>query len=163
MYVHSIRVDSSSPHVNYMTTYPHCSIDYDKEPSHSCFPSQDRVSTIDKVIYPMGERYPLLSPIVPRDYVFLLEFDLIVCGFSCLGTCESMFIDSAKYDQNLHHHMEYDQFTSSIWVVNPLSSYDFLDVELHLDETILEAMTTDDISWEDMHHILLFFPKLDTL
>jgi hypothetical protein len=66
----------------------------EKEPLHSCFPSQDKVSTIDHVIYPMGKREPLLPPIGLRDCDFPLEYDLTICGSSCPSTCESLLIDS---------------------------------------------------------------------
>jgi hypothetical protein len=38
------------------------------------------------------------------------------------------------------------------WMLNFLS-----------DEAILEAMTMNGRPWEDMHHIFLFLPKLETL
>jgi hypothetical protein len=72
-------------------------------------------------------------------------------------------IDSASSGKNLHHYMEYDQFTLPTWVVNPPGSHDFLDVEFPSDEAILEAMSTDGIPWEYMHHKLFFLLKLETL
>jgi hypothetical protein len=95
--------------------------------------------------------------------IFLLSLISLFVGPQALGICESLLIDSSISDQNLHHYMEYDQFTSPIWVINPPSSHDFLDVEFPSDEAILEAMTMDDRPWEDMHHILFFLPKLETL
>jgi hypothetical protein len=44
--------------------------------------------------------------------------------------------------------MEYGRFTAPIWVVNPPSSRNFLDVEFPLDEAILQSMNIDDILWE---------------
>jgi hypothetical protein len=39
LYVPSIRVDSTPPRVNYVASYPRCSIAYEQEPVQSCFPS----------------------------------------------------------------------------------------------------------------------------
>jgi hypothetical protein len=54
LYVPSVRVDSSMPRVNYVVSYPRCSIVFEKGYLQSCFPSRDKVSTIDHVFYPMG-------------------------------------------------------------------------------------------------------------
>jgi hypothetical protein len=48
--------------------------------------------------------------------------------------------------------MEYDQFTSLVWVINIPSSHDLLDVEMDLDEDVLESMSESKIPWEGMHH-----------
>jgi hypothetical protein len=66
-------------------------------------------------------------------------------------------------DQKIHHYMEYDQFTSPIWAINPPSSHDFLDVEFPSDEAILESMIKFERSWEYMHHRSFFLPELETL
>jgi hypothetical protein len=55
-------------------------------------------------------------------------------------------------DQDFHHHMEYDPFTSPILTINPPSSHDLLDVDFPFDEVILEAMNKYEITWEDVHH-----------
>jgi hypothetical protein len=39
LYVPSIRVDSTPPRVNYVASYPRCSIAYVQEPVQSCLPS----------------------------------------------------------------------------------------------------------------------------
>jgi hypothetical protein len=39
LYVPSIRVDSTPPQVNYVASYPRCSIAYEQEPVQSFFPS----------------------------------------------------------------------------------------------------------------------------
>jgi hypothetical protein len=39
LYVPSVRVDSTPPRVNYVASYPRCSIASEKEPVQSCFPS----------------------------------------------------------------------------------------------------------------------------
>jgi hypothetical protein len=89
LYVPSVRVDSSPPWVNYVASYPRCSIASEKDPLQSCFPSRDKVSTIDQVLYPMGACEPLLSPFGLSNLVFPLEFDLTVCETSSPGICES--------------------------------------------------------------------------
>jgi hypothetical protein len=41
LYVPIVHVDSTPPRVNYVASYPRCSISYEKEPMKSCFPSRD--------------------------------------------------------------------------------------------------------------------------
>jgi hypothetical protein len=127
----------------------------------SCFPSRDLVSIIDSLVYPMGAWEPLLPPLGPSDFESPSESDLIVCRSSSSHTCDSSLIDSASPGQNLHHHMEYGQFTSPFGTVDPLL-HDFSDFELPSDEAILEAMTTDSILWEDLHRGLCFLPFWET-
>jgi hypothetical protein len=67
LYVPSVRVDSSPPWVNYVASYPWCSIASEKDPLQSCWPSRDKVSTIDQVLYPMGACepfFPLLARVI---------------------------------------------------------------------------------------------------
>jgi hypothetical protein len=52
--VPSVCVDSTLPWVNYVASYPQCSISSEQEPMQSCFSSRDLVSTIDPLVYPMG-------------------------------------------------------------------------------------------------------------
>jgi hypothetical protein len=87
LYVPIVQVDSSLPRVNYVMPYPQCSIAYEKGSLQSCFPSQDRVSTIDHVVYPMGKGDLLLSPFVPSDLDFSLESDITICKTSSPGIC----------------------------------------------------------------------------
>jgi hypothetical protein len=58
--------------------------------------------------------------------------------------------------------MEYDPFTSPIWVFNPPNSPDFLDIEFPSNEAILEAMIESKGPREYMHHISFFLHKLET-
>jgi hypothetical protein len=44
LYVPSVRVDSTPPQVNYVASYPRCSISSEKEHVQSHFPSRDLVS-----------------------------------------------------------------------------------------------------------------------
>jgi hypothetical protein len=162
LYVPSVRVDSTPPQVNYVASYPQCSIASEKELVQSCFPSRDLVSTIDPVFYPMGAWEPLLPPLGLSDLESPFESDLTVCRSSSPRACDSSLIDSASPGQNLHHHMEYGQFTSPFGTVNPPRSCDFSDFEFPSDEAILEAMTMVSIPWEDLHHGLCFLPFWET-
>jgi hypothetical protein len=149
LHVPTIRVDSTPPQVNYVASYPQCSIASEKEPVQSCFPSRDLVSTIDQLVYPMGAWEPLLPPLGPGDLESPSESDLIVCRTSIPRACDSSLISSSSPGQSLHRHMEYGQFTSPFGTVDPRLC-DFLDFELPSDEAILEAMTTVSIPREDL-------------
>jgi hypothetical protein len=127
----------------------------------SCLPSRDLVSAIDPLVYAMGAWEPLLPPLVPSDIESPSEYDLIVCRSSRPHACDSSLIDSSSPGQNLHHHMEYGQFTSPFRTVDS-RFHDFLDFELPSDEAILEAMTMVSILWEDLHRGLCFLPFWET-
>jgi hypothetical protein len=161
LYVPSVHVDSTLPQVNYVASYPRCSIASEHEPVQSCFPSRDLVSAIDPLVYPMGAWEPLLPTPGPSGLEYPYESDLVVCRSSSPHACNSSLIDSASPGQNLHHHMEYGQFTSLFGTVDPLLC-DFSDFELPSDEVILEAMTMVSISWEELHHGLCFLPFWET-
>jgi hypothetical protein len=104
LYVPSIHVDSTLPQVNYVASYPWCSIAPEKELVNSCFPSRDLVSTIDPLIYRMGA---LLPPLGPANLEFHFKSNLVVCRSSIPYDCDSSLIESTSYGHNLHHHMEY--------------------------------------------------------
>jgi hypothetical protein len=161
LYVPSVRVDSTPPRVNYVSSYPRCSISSKKEPVKSCFPSRDLVSTIDPLVYPMGAWEPLLPPLGPSDLESPSKSDLVVCRSSSPRACDSSLIDSTSPGQSLHRHVEYGQFTSPFGTIDPRLR-DFLDFELSSDEAILEAMTMVSIPWEDLHHGLCFLPFWET-
>jgi hypothetical protein len=101
----------------------------------SCFPSRDLVSTIDPLVYPMGHGSPCFPLLVQVDLEYPFESDLIVCISSSPHACDSSLIDSASPGQNLHHHMEYGQFTSPFGTVDPRLC-DFSDFELPSDEAM---------------------------
>jgi hypothetical protein len=82
LYVLSVHVGSTPPWVNYVASYPRCSIYSDQEPVQSRFPSRDSVSTIDPLVYPMGAWEPLLPPLDPSNLESPSESDLIVCRSS---------------------------------------------------------------------------------
>ena len=96
LYVPSVHVDSTPPQVNYVASYPQCSISSEKEPMNSCYPSQDLVSTIDPLVYPMGAWEPLLPPLGPSGLEFPYESDLIVCRSSSPHACDSSLIESSS-------------------------------------------------------------------
>jgi hypothetical protein len=73
--------------VNYVVSYPRCSIASEKGYLQLCSPSRDKVSTIDQVLYPMGACKPFLSPLGLSNLVFPLESDLVVCKTSSPGIC----------------------------------------------------------------------------
>jgi hypothetical protein len=129
---------------------------------HSCFPSQELVSTIDPLVYPMVAWEPLLPPLGPSDINFPFESKLVVCRSSSLCSYDSSLIDSIGSRQNLHRHMECGHFGSPFGNVNPPHLHDLLDIELPSDEAILEAMTTVYILWKDLHRGLCFLPFLET-
>jgi hypothetical protein len=156
--VPNVHVDSTPPRINYVTSYPQCSISLDQKLVNSCFPSRDLVSTTDPLVYLMGEWEPLLPPLGPSDLESPFESDLIVCRSSSPCACDSSLIESANPDKNLYRYMEYGQFASPFGTIDPPRSRDFSDFELSSDEAILEAMTTFSISWEDLQCGLYFLP-----
>jgi hypothetical protein len=106
----------------------------------------------------MGALDSLLPPLGLGDLEFPFELDLIVCISSIPCSFDSSLIDSISPSQNLHRHIEYGQFASPFGIVDPPRSHDFSDIEFPSDESILEAMTMDNISWEDLHCGLCFLP-----
>jgi len=107
LHVPSVLIDSTPPHVNYVVSYPQCSIASQKEPMKSCFSSRDLVSVIDPLVYPMGAWDSLFPPLGPSDLESPFEFDLIVCRSSNPCDCDSSLIDYASPTQSLHCHIEY--------------------------------------------------------
>jgi hypothetical protein len=107
-------------------SYPRCSTASEKEPVQSCLHSQELVSTIDPLLYPMGEWDPFLPPLGPSDLESPSKFDLIVCRSSSPCAYDSSLIDSTNPSQSLHRHMEYGQFTSPFETVDPCL-HDFSD------------------------------------
>ena len=127
--------------MNYVVSYPRCSIASEKETVQSCFPSQDFILAIDPLVYLMGAWESLLPSLGPSGFEYPSESDIVICISSSHCPRDSSLIDSGSPGQNLHRHMEYGQFTSPFGTVNP-HLRDFLDFEFPSDESILEAMTT---------------------
>jgi hypothetical protein len=55
---------------------------------------------------------------------------------------------------------ELDPLLEPIWAQGSLSNIDSLDLVLHSDEEVIEAMTSPDKPWEDLHHRSYFLPQL---
>jgi len=59
---------------------------------------------------------------------------------------------SVDTGQQFHPHMECDDPTLTIWVVDSLSSHDFLYIEFPSEEAILDVMDSIDKPKEDDNH-----------
>jgi hypothetical protein len=125
------------------------------------YPSRDLESTIDPLVYRIGACKPFLPPLGPSGLESPSESDLIFCRSSIPCASDSSLIESASPGQNLHHHMEYGQFTLPFGTVDP-QLHDFLDFEFPSDEAILEAMTMVSIPRKDLHRVLCFLPFWET-
>jgi hypothetical protein len=64
--------------------------------------------------------------------------------------------------QQLHPHMECDQPTPPIWVVDSPSSHDFLDIEFPSEEAILEVMASIENPKDEVMH-QSSFPDLEPM
>jgi hypothetical protein len=53
-----------------------------------------------------------------------------------------------------------DPLPEPIWAQGSLSTTDSLDLVLPSDEALIEAMTSPDKPWDDLHHISYFLPEL---
>jgi hypothetical protein len=125
LYVPSAHVDSTPPRINYVASYPRCSIASEQEPVQSCFLYRDMVSIIHHSFYPMGAWEPLHPPLGPSDLDFPCESDLAIYRSSSPYSCDSLLIDSVGPSQNLHRHMEYGQFAFPFGTVDPPCLRDF--------------------------------------
>jgi hypothetical protein len=73
-------------------------------------------------------------------------------------------ISSTSVDtgQQLHPHMECDQPTPPTWVVDSLSSHDFLDIEFPSDKAILDVMASIDNPKDEVMH-RSYFPDSEPM
>jgi hypothetical protein len=55
---------------------------------------------------------------------------------------------------------ELDPLLEPIWAQGSLTNTDSLDLVLPSDEAVIEAMTSLNKPWEDLHHISYFLPEL---
>ena len=55
---------------------------------------------------------------------------------------------------------ELDLLLEPIWAQGSLANVDSLDLVLPSDEAVVEAMTSLDKPWEDLHHRSFFLPEL---
>jgi hypothetical protein len=58
---------------------------------------------------------------------------------------------------------ELDPLLEPIWAQGSLSNVDLLDLVLPYDEAVIEAMTSPNKPWEDLHHRSYFLPKLSRI
>jgi hypothetical protein len=58
---------------------------------------------------------------------------------------------------------ELDPLLEPIWAQGSLANIDSLDLVLPSDEAVIEAMTSPDKPWEDLHHRSYFLPKLSRI
>jgi hypothetical protein len=58
---------------------------------------------------------------------------------------------------------ELDPLPEPIWAQGSLATTDSLDLVLPSDEAVIEAMTSPDKPWEDLHHRSYFLPKLSRI
>jgi hypothetical protein len=58
---------------------------------------------------------------------------------------------------------ELDRLLEPIWAQGSLANIDSLDLVLPSDEAVIEAMTSPDKPWEDLHHRSYFIPKLSRI
>jgi hypothetical protein len=58
---------------------------------------------------------------------------------------------------------ELDPLLETIWAQGSLTNIDSLDLVLLSDEAVIEAMTSPDKPWEDLHHRSYFFPNLNRI
>jgi hypothetical protein len=80
LYVHSVRVDSTLPRVNYVASYPQCSIAYEQEPVKSCF----LLETWNQQLIHWRIQWGHGSPCFPL---------LVQVGLSILLSLISLFVD----------------------------------------------------------------------
>jgi hypothetical protein len=58
---------------------------------------------------------------------------------------------------------ELDPLPEPIWAQGSLATTDSLDLVLPSDEAVIEAMTSPDKPWDDLHHRSYFLPKLSRI
>jgi hypothetical protein len=56
-----------------------------------------------------------------------------------------------------------DPLLEPIWAQGSLANVDSLDLVLPSDEAVIEAMTSPDKPWEDLHHRSYFLPELSRI
>jgi hypothetical protein len=69
-------------------------------------------------------------------------------------------VQQALANPDLTSAQELDPLPESIWAQGSLTNTDSLDLVLPSDEAVIEAMTSLDKPWEDLHHRSYFLPAL---
>jgi hypothetical protein len=73
------------------------------------------------------------------------------------------FIKQTSSNPDLTPAQELDPLIEPIWAQVSLSNIDSLDLVLPSDEEVIEAMTSLDKPWEDLHHRSYFLPELSRI
>jgi hypothetical protein len=69
-------------------------------------------------------------------------------------------VQQASFDPDSTPAQELDPVLEPIWAQCSLANTDSLDLVLLSDETIFEALTSPDRTWDDLHHRSYFLPEL---
>jgi hypothetical protein len=69
-------------------------------------------------------------------------------------------VQQASTDTDLTPAQELDPILEPIWAQGSLAETDSLDLVFPSDEAIIEAMTSPDKPWDDLHHKSYFLPEL---
>jgi hypothetical protein len=72
-------------------------------------------------------------------------------------------VQQASYNPDPTPAHELDPLLEPIWAQGSLADVDSLDLVLPSDEAVIEAMTSPDKPWEDIHHRSYFLPKLSRI
>jgi len=65
--------------------------------------------------------------------------------------------------EHLDHHATSDSYPSPYWLHKKDRFTDYLLLNLPSDESIMEAMSVDDLPWKDGHHRSSFFPDIQNM
>ena len=69
-------------------------------------------------------------------------------------------VQQASPDPDPTPTQELDPLLEPIWAQGSLATIDSLDLVLPSDKAVIEAMTSLDKPWEDLHHRSYFLPEL---
>jgi hypothetical protein len=76
---------------------------------------------------------------------------------------EYSLVQQASANPDLTPAQELDPLLQPIWAQRSLTNVNSLDLVLPSDEAVIEAMTSPDKPWEDLHHRSYFLPKLSRI
>jgi hypothetical protein len=72
-------------------------------------------------------------------------------------------VQQASANLDLTPAQELDPLLEPIWAQGSLANIDSLDLVLPFDEVVIEAMTSLEKPWEDLHHRSYFLPELSRI
>jgi hypothetical protein len=101
----------------------------------------------------------LLSPSVTMDET---GYSGMSMPFSAVEVAYSL-VQQALATPDPNPTQELDPPLEPIWAQGSLTNTDSLDLVLPLDEAVIEAMTSSDKTWEDIHHKSYFLPDLSRI